>query len=384
MRVLFTCQVGEGHWRPLAPFARALIDAGHRVAFATTPFACARLSEHGFETHPIGVDDWIQEQPAKNDAPPAPWQVVARDVFLPRAARNLPAMLALCEAWKPDLIVREQTEFAGMLAAERLGLPHAVIQVSAWRGLAANSILREPLNHLRAMLGLPADPDLAMLYRYALLLPFPPSFCDPALDLPPTAHFVRHVPFDSDHAGDELPAWVPGISQRPVIYATLGTAYNRDHDLFQTLLDAFRDETVTLIVTIGDNQEPDSFGSQPPHVHIERYLPQSLVFPHCDVVITHGGSGTVRTALGLGLPMVVIPIAADQPENARRCADLGLARVIPPEERTAEAIREAASEMFRNPAHRRNAERMRDETRALPGPEYTVELFESLVEAHVA
>lgn len=384
MRVLFTTQVGEGHWRPLAPVAQALIDAGHRVAFAASPFACIRLARHGFEAFAIGTDDWMQTPPAKNDALPAPWQEVARDVFLPRAERNLPAMLALCTEWTPDLVVREQTEFAGLLAAEKLGLPHAVIQVSAWRGLAANHILTEPLNRLRADLGLSPDPHLAMLYRHALLLPFPPSFRDPALALPPTAHFVRHVPFDFDHPGDELPAWVAGIDQRPVIYATLGTAYNHDTDLFRMILDAFRDEPISLIVTVGDDQDPASFGPQPPHVHIERYLPQSLVFLHCDLVITHGGSGTVRAALGLALPMVILPIAADQPANARRCADLGLARTIPPEDRSASAIREAALDVLRAPTYRQRAKRMRDEMRALPGPEYAVGLFESLVATHVA
>lgn len=380
MRVLVTTQVGEGHWRPLAPVALALVSAGHRVAFATTPFTCARLREHGFATLPVGVDDWMNASPARSGDAPAQWQAVARDVFLPRAGRNLPEMLSLCASWKPDLLMREQTEFAGLLAAERLELPHVTVQVSAWRGLAANRILAAPLNRLRVELGLAPDPDLSMLDRYALLLPFPPSLLDPLFDLPPTAHFIRHIPFDLEHPGDRLPHWMTSIDRRPVIYATLGTAYNRDVALFRMILDAFREEPVSLIVTVGGNRNPGVFGPQPPHVYIERYLPQSLLFPRCDLVITHGGSGTVRTALGHGLPMVVIPMAADQPENARRCSDLGLARVIPQGGRSAEAIRGATWGVLRDPAHRRNAERLRDEMLALPGPEYAVKLLESLVE----
>jgi len=46
-----------GHWRPLAPFARALQGVGHEVAFATTPFGCPLITEHGFLTFPAGVDD---------------------------------------------------------------------------------------------------------------------------------------------------------------------------------------------------------------------------------------------------------------------------------------------------------------------------------------
>lgn len=384
MRVLFTTQVGEGHWRPRAPVARALANAGHQVAFASSPFACGRLTKHGFAAFPVGVDDLMHASPATRETAPARWQTVTRDVFLPRAERNLPAVRSLFADWKPDLLVREQTEFAGLLAAERLGLPHAVIQVSAWRGLAGNQILAAPLNRLRVTLGLPPDPDLTMLYRHALLLPFPPRLLDPALGLPPTAHFVRHVPYDLDHPSDRLPDWVASIDRRPLIYATLGTAYNRDTALLQTILNAFHDEPVSLLLTVGGNQDPASFGPQPPHIHVERYLPQSLAFPHCDLVVTHGGSGTVRTALSHGLAMVITPIAADQPENARRCAELGLARVIASEKRTASAIREAAMDVLQDPTYRHNTERMRDEMTALPGPDVAVRSLEQVAGERIA
>jgi MGT family glycosyltransferase len=175
-----------------------------------------------------------------------------------------------------------------------------------------------------------------------------------------------------------LPEWVERLPARPVVYATLGTAYNRTPGIFPAILTALRDEPLTLIVTVGGDRDPADFGDQPPHVHIERYLPQSLLFPRCDLVITHGGSGTVRTALDSGLPLVVIPIAADQPDNARRCAALGLARVIAPDERTPEAIRAAVRNVLRDPGYRRHAARLRDEMRALPGLGYAVTLLARL------
>jgi UDP:flavonoid glycosyltransferase YjiC (YdhE family) len=51
----------------------------------------------------------------------------------------------------------------------------------------------------------------------------------------------------------------------------------------------------------------------------------AALLPHCDVVLTHGGYGAIMACLSLGLPMVVLPVSADQPRNARRCADLGVA-----------------------------------------------------------
>jgi len=82
--------------------------------------------------------------------------------------------------------------------------------------------------------------------------------------------------------------------------------------------------------------------------------------------------------LSLGLPMVVLPVSADQPRNARRCADLGVAQVVGVDERTSEAIRAATQAVLREPSYRANAERIRDEITSMPGQEMAVELLERL------
>jgi UDP:flavonoid glycosyltransferase YjiC (YdhE family) len=384
MRILFTTQVGAGHWRPLAPLAKAAEAAGHEVAFATTPVGCAGVGRHGFHAFPAGDDDWLRPPPRAHGEPPESAQPASSDwvvanVFVRAAERRLPTLLAICRAWRPDVIVREHTEFAGCAAAEHLGLPHAALQVSAWRGDHRNVALAAPLDRLRAAVGLPPDPQLAMLHRHLLLLPCPPRYPDPAAPLPPTAHFIRHVSFDHDRPGEEgPPAWLADLPARPVVYATLGTAYHRTPGVFPAILAALRDAPVILIATVNHDQDPDAFGPQPPHVHLARYLPQGPLFARCDLVVSHGGSGTVRTAISHGLPQVLIPIAADQPENARRCAALGVARVVAPDGRTPEAIRAAVRAVLQDHGYRRNAERLGSEMRALPGPEYAVTLLEQL------
>ncbi|MGH3544565.1 MAG: glycosyltransferase [Mycobacteriales bacterium] len=112
------------------------------------------------------------------------------------------------------------------------------------------------------------------------------------------------------------------MPKRPTVYATLGTVYNRMAAVFTAILEGLREEPLNLILTLGRNQDPAQFGRHPPHVRIERFVSQALLLPHCDLVITHGGFGTVTAALAHGLPLVLIPISADQPENARRCTAL--------------------------------------------------------------
>ena len=278
--------------------------------------------------------------------------------------------------WQPAVLVRENLEFAGCIAAERHGLPHAAVQVTAWRPWF-HPLIVEPLNRLRESVGLPPDPDLAMLYRYLLLVPGPPELsgprCASAADRP-RGPPRRLRPL----RGGAVPAWVGELPDRPVVYATMGTAFNRVAGILEAILAGLRDEPITLIVTTGRDQDPAAFGPQPPHVHLERYVPQSLLFPHCDLVVTHGGSGTVMTALDHGLPMVIIPVSADQPDNARRCEQLGVAKVIAPEDRTPEAFRDAVRAVLQDPSYRRNAERLREEMQALPGPEQAVGWLERL------
>ncbi len=372
MRALFTTNPQSGHWHPLVPYAGALQQAGHEVAFATASTACAALSAVGFRCFPAGADESADEAQARRvrmatlpgtEAAAWAWPTLFAGAW---AARRLPDLVAIGQSWTPNVVVREDLEFAGCIAAERLGVPHATVQVTAWRPWF-RPLIGAPLNHLRDEVGLPPDPDLAMLERYLLIVPAPARYFDPDTPLPATAHPARHVAFD--RSGDEyLPNWVGDLPDRPVVYATMGTAVNRVAGILAAIVDGLRDEPITLIVTTGRDQDPMTFGPQPPHIHLERYIPQSLLFPHCDLVVTHGGSGTVLTTLDYGLPTVIVPVSADQPDNAARCEQLGVAVVIPPNNRTPEAFRTAVREVLANPGYRQNAERLREDMERLPGP----------------
>lgn len=381
MRILFTSQPGLGHWHPLIGLARALQTAGHEVAFATTPGACAAIEANGIRCFPVARDEsdealrerrrWLMDRPPAEQAAYMVGEIFAGIT----AERALPGMMAVGRTWQPAVVVRENLEFSGFLMAEALGVPHAVVQVAAWRPPMHQGAV-EALDRLRPGIGLPSDPDPNTMFRYLLLLPRPPGFVDQAT-LPATAHMVQPLIFD--RSGDEqLPAWVDGLPDRPLVYATLGTAFNQAPGVLAAIIGGLRDEPVTLVLTTGRDLDPATFGPQPPNVHIERYIPQSLLFPRCDAVVTHGGSGTVMAALRYGVPMVIIPIAADQPENARLCAELGVGRVIGSASRTPEAIREATREVLENPKYRANAERVRDDIASLPGLDHTVGLIETL------
>jgi MGT family glycosyltransferase len=388
MRVLFTCVAATGHFHPLVPFARALVEAGHEVAFATHAALAPLVERAGFQHLPAGPSP-ASPQAAAVLAGMSTLSAAEQKVF---AARRLfveilaPAMaddlLAVLAAWPADLLVRDNSEIAACVVAERLGLPHAAVSVVA-TGIDATvrAAIAAPVAALRAAHGLPPDPALAMLSRYLDLHPFPPSFLDPALGrLAAATYFVRPAPFD--RSGDEAPpAWVDALPPRPTVYATLGTTFNGRADLFSAFLAGLRDEPLNLIVTVGRDQDPAQFGPQPPNVRIERYIPQTLLLPRCDLVLTHGGSGTVMAALVHGLPLVLVPIAADQPDNAARCAALGVGRVVEAARATPRAIRDAVRAVLADRDYYRSAGRLRGEILRLPETDQAVPLLEQLAGA---
>ncbi len=385
MRILFTTHPAAGHFHPQVPLAEALVAAGHEVAFACSPAYRDTIEATGFRCFPCGLD-WLEAEAARTfprllDIPAGREQAIwfAANIFAGATARALAAdVLTHAAAWPPDVIVRDPIEFGGYAAAERLGIPHAT-GGTGWLIPAARrrAVIGPHLAALRREHGLPDDPDLATLDRYLGLVFQPPWFLGPDDHVPPTTHFLRPAIFD--RSGDEaLPAWVATLPARPTVYATLGTISNRTPGLFAAILAALRDEPVNLILTVGRNQDPADFGPQPAHVRIARYVPQTLLLPRCDLVVTHGGFNTTMAALDRGLPVVAIPLGADQPQNAARCAALGIGRVVGPDERTPEAIRAAVREVLADVTYRRNAERRRDELAVLRGPDHGVALLERL------
>ena len=288
------------------------------------------------------------------------------------------AVLVLWDAWQPDIVVCDEADFGVVVAAERLGLPYATVQSTASGSVVPSGVVAEQANQLRVEHGLPPDPGLEMLRRYLVLVPFPLSLRDPGSLLPPTAHALRHVASDLPLDESAFP-WLASVSDSELVYVTLGTIFNQESgDLFERIVGGVRDLPVEVVATVGRALDPEVLGPQPPNVHVERYIPQAQLLPHCRLVVSHGGSGSVIGALAHGLPMVVIPIGADQPRNAQRCSDLHVARVLHALEVTPDRVRAATSDVLADPTYRLSAERMRDEIAALPGPDHAVTLLERL------
>ncbi len=385
MRILFSFHEGPGHYNPLVPIARAAVAAGHTVAFSADPKRVGLPEADGFTAFPTGIDPYgspesVAIEERYNAAPPSRGRedALIRDGFgsvYPRAKAT--DMVVLCGEWRPDVIVWDEANLGAPIAADVLGVPNVCVLVLAAGSLLRHDLIADGLNAIRSEHGLPPDPDLGMLSRFLVLSPFPDGFRDPAFPLPPTARTIRPLLRDPV-PGEALPEWGSELPDRPVVYFSLGTAFDRDLALaiFRRVIPALAGLPITLIVTVGRRIDPAELGEQPDDVHVERYVSQTLLLPMVDLFVSHAGSGSVMGALTYGVPLALIPRGADQPENAVRCEALGVGRIIGTPEINGERARQAVAGMLADPTYRRAARRIRNDIAALPGVDHALNLIE--------
>ena len=382
MRLLVTFAGGYGHLAPMLPVARAAAAVGHDVAVAPRPALVGTVEAAGFAAFATGdpaLDPVSDRRPLRPIDPVAEDRVLVEGFAGVVARDRAGALAAHLERWRPDVVLCDEVDFGAMVAAECAGVPHASTVSMPAGTFVRRALLGEALTALRAQHGLVADPGLTMLDRHLVLVPAPPSFRYPSVPLPPSARHVR--PADPEPARGSA-GWAPPASGQPLVYASLGTAFNQEAgDLYARVVAGVRDLPVDLLVTVGRELDPAELGVQPPNVRIERYVPQWAVLPQAAVAVTHGGSGGVVGALAHGVPVVALPLGADQPSNAARVEALGVGYVLDALTATPDQVAGAVTRLLTDADARAAAERLRDECAALPAPAEAVSWLEALAAA---
>ena len=154
------------------------------------------------------------------------------------------------------------------------------------------------------------------------LVSAPRSFRDPRLPLPGRTVWCRPPVLEQ----------VRGSPRQPrCVYGTLGTVFNVESgDLLSRLVQAFSRLEIEALLTTGPHIGRHELPDAPARVQVEQFVPQHQVLARSRAVVCHGGSGTVIASLSLGVPVVLLPMGADQPDNADRCEELGVGVVLDP------------------------------------------------------
>ncbi|MBC8131558.1 MAG: glycosyltransferase family 1 protein [Deltaproteobacteria bacterium] len=349
MQVLFTTLRNASHFLPLIPFISACRRRGHEVAVAAPPDVAERVAATGASFFPFGHPGdeglgplWGRLRGASEEES---MRISIGEIFAGACAgAALPGLLETISRWRPSIIIRESQEYAGLIAAQKVQIAHARVAISAPSGEAQMvPYAAAPVDlHGRAA-GLPPDSSGERLIRETALTLFPASLELEAEAAAPVLRFRA-----TRKEAPPLPQWW-GARQGPFVYVTLGTVvggFDMMRSTYRTVLDAVADLPIRVLLTVGADLPLDALGEVPPHVHVERFLPQDDVIPHAAAVICHGGSGTVLGTLAAGVPMVVAPLFADQPFNAARVAATGAGIALPTRGTSAAAVREALSQVL--------------------------------------
>lgn len=372
VRVLLSSTAGSGHFNPLVPVLEALERRNDEVLIAVPPEleATVRATGHAFRIGADPPEDELAPLWARFPTLPSAEAsvIVEREIFgrLCTAAM-LPTVDEAFRDWRPDLVLHETCEYASVIAAERYGVAHAQVAISAAAAEAGAQRLAEPA----------LVPYGATLFDRLRASPYLTRF-PTSIDQSP---FPRTIRYRDGTKGEcaPLPDWWAG-SELPLVYVTFGSVTGGvplATATYRAALQAVASLNARVLFTVGPAFDPRTLGPVTANVHLEAWVPQERVLPGAAVVVCHGGSGTTFGALAAGVPIVFTPLFADQPTNARRVtaagaglivgpnadstgatAELGLADVAP--------LRVAIEAVLANNSFAWAARRIGDEMRAFP------------------
>ncbi|MEO6653745.1 MAG: glycosyltransferase [Ilumatobacteraceae bacterium] len=396
---LFAQWDGGGSLPPELTVVRQLVAAGHTVTVLGDPVTEAEVRAAGvIDFRPwIGAphhttrradDDYIRDWELRN-----PTRVLANlmDTLMVKPAPLFAAeTLAAIDDVRPDAIAVSFPLLGALLAAEVRRIPCAALvpnvvclpadgmppfgtgflppkgRLGRTRDRALNAFVDRlwnkglpELNRLRATLGLSLLQRLLEQYEQPerVLALTSASFDFPAA-LPSNVRYVG--PQLDDPAWAE--PWTPPDNDRPLVLVAMSTTYMNHLDQLQRAVTALGTLPIQGLVTTGPAIDPDQL-DVPDGVIVVRSAPHRDVLAHTDVLVTHGGHGTVMKGLVAGVPIVCMPTGRDQPDNAARLAHRGAGLKISKNASPAKIA--AAIEHVRNtPSFRTSAGRLGDQLRA--------------------
>ena len=374
MRVLAACSLGgSGHLDPLLPFLAAARRRGDETLIVGPPALRHLVRQAGHAFRAGGEPPEAEVAPIRERLAVAPAREASllgnRDLFGRMATTAmLPGMRRACADWSPHFVLREPCEYASAVVAQQMGIPNAQVAISLAEAEVGSIAAAAPAleDHRQGL--------VQELRGSPYLTRFPASL-DPS-------SFPRTVRFRAPGRGDRaaLADWWGG-SDAPLVYATFGTVLGHMSiaaGIYRMALAAVARPDVRVLLTVGHRFDRTGLESVPANVHVEPWVEQARVLAEADLVVCHGGSGTVFGALAAGVPLVVAPLFADQFVNGRRVADCGAGLVVEPEggdddgtrrvlgDLDVPRIAEAIDAVLGTASYRRNARRIALEMAAAP------------------
>jgi len=414
-RIVLTSFGSYGDVNPYLGLALTLRGRGHDPVLALPPAYRSAAEREGLRFHPTRPDVNIHDRKlaARIMDPARGTDVTFGELLIPNLATTVEDLREVVDG--ADLLVTHPASLAGPIVAEERGLPwvstvlspmsffsvedpmvpapapwlHAITSRSRtaarlfrWQTDRLTRKWAEPIQRFRVARGLPPgeNPILAGQHSPHLVLGlFSRLLGEPQPDWPDRVVVTGAVLYN----GSGPPVLDSPLREfldagEPPIVFTLGTsAVGAAGSFYEVSADAVRRLGRRAVLLVGRHEEnlPTVAGHD---IFLADFARHDGLFPRAEVIVHQGGAGTLHQALRSGRPMLVVPHAHDQPDNAHKAERMGVARTLRPQRYRVGRLERALTSLLSEPSQDRAAA-VAEVVEAEPGAEGAAEAIEDLL-----
>lgn len=388
MHIAFVSLGAFGHINPTLALVTELVKQGVRVTYFTTEAFRNIIEPTGAKF--VAVPSWMAENDKHNDgekkeddggvAAAVPF------LFLNEAGAYIDTILDILHDDKPDAIVHDFAGIAGTIAADNLNVPNVMLYTSypsndsysvaagfescpadhplrkAAAGIAAGYAEKYGCRVMTVKEIFDGHGDFNLVMMQKKLVPNYESFDDSFVFT--GVQIGKRTAFGS---------WKAPDNGKPLLYSSLGTAFNNWPEYYPILFDAVRDLDINVFAALG-SIDPASLKDIPANVEVGQMVPQLDILSQASVFITHAGMGGTGEAIYYGVPMIAIPQMEEQAITARQIEKLGLGvAFLDKSAITSEALKTAIQKLLTEPSYKAAAEQFSADMKTLGGAKASAE-----------
>lgn len=404
-RIVLTAWGSYGDINPYMGLALELKARGHEPVLATPAYYRSLAEREGIAFHAVrpDIDPGNSDIVARIMHPRRGPEVILRELMLPSVAD---AYEDLQEAVSgADLLVSHPITFAAPVLAHKTGIPWVssvlapisffsaydfpvlpfapflkrLERLGPWVGPVLARVARHstrswsaPVYRFRARLGLPpgGDPIYEGQHSPDLVLGlFPGILAKPQPDWPANVRVTGRIPFDAAHGkslSTELEQFL-AEGPAPIVFTLGSSAVMAAGDFYEQSIAAVQQLGMRGVMLAGAEGVTRLSGKMSTNVLIVDAAPHSQLFPKAAVIVQPCGIGTLGQALSAGRPILAVPFAHDQPDNAHRVEQLGVARVVYPPQYRAQRVAQELRRLLDQAEYGRGASEVAAKVRAEDG-----------------
>lgn len=371
-----------GHINPTLSFVTELVKRGVRITYFTTENFRKIIEPTGAEFVP--VHSWMASNDKKDEKKTEnKQQSVAASVpflFLNEANAYIDDVLAVLKKDPPDAIIHDFAGIAGTIAADVLKVPNIMLYTSypsndkysvaeSFTGISKDDPLLAAANRIaedfvkkygcrnmtvKEIFDGHGDFNIVMMQKR--FVPNGESFDD---------SFV----FTGVQIGKRTTfgGWSAPDNGKPLLYSSLGTAFNNWPEYYPILFDAVKDLDINVFAALGAI-DADSLENIPKNVEVGQMVPQLDILSQASVFITHAGMGGTGESIYYGVPMIAIPQMDEQVITANLIEQKGLGIAFPDRNQvTSTSLKAAIRKLLTDESYKNTAEEYSKNMKSLGG-----------------